>query len=214
MKLTAMQQMILAGVAMLIAVVVVIALLIVPMFGQLADLDTQAQAAQTSRQQAQALLGQLQQAKQHAAETQAELLKIGTEIPDSPQMPTLIIELQNMGDASGVTITRMSPTEPSTVVGANYSEIVMETRIEGTWADLLDYMRRLNKTTRLLRVTEFSIAPITQTTTVEETTTVTTVAQRVSATLKMKAYVSNASATSGGVGSSAAPASGSTGSAL
>ena len=186
MKLTSMQKMIIAIVAIVALAVLAVVLLIAPRFAELSALDVEAQSAQQSLQQAQALLGQLEQAKARASETQAELLKLGTEVPDSPQLPTLIIEVQDISNASGINVTRIGPQLPVGAEGKGYSEIVLDTTLQGTWADLLDYLRRLNRTTRLLRVTDISIAPV-----IPATTTTTTVEteQKVIATVKMKAYV-------------------------
>jgi len=185
MKLTSMQKMIIALVAIVAIAILAVVLLIVPRFTELADLETEAQAAQQSLQQAQALLAQLEQAKTRAADTQAELLKLGTEVPDSPQLPTLIIEVQDISNASGISLTRIGPQQPVVAAGTGYSEIVLDTTLQGTWADLLDYLRRLNRTTRLLRITDVSIVPVVASTV--STTTVET-EQKVTATVKMKAY--------------------------
>jgi Tfp pilus assembly protein PilO len=197
MKLTSMQKMTIAIVAIVALAVLAVVLLIVPRFAELAALDVEAQSAQQSLQQAQALLGQLEQAKARASETQAELLKLGTEVPDSPQLPTLIIEMQDISNASGITLSRIGPQLPVAAAGKGFSEIVLDTTIQGTWADLLDYLRRLNKTTRLLRITDIAITPIVQTTSTSTTATVTQAEQQVTATVKMKAYVIGGQGASG-----------------
>lgn len=194
MKLTSMQKMIIAIVAIVALAVLAVVLLIVPRFAELSALDVEAQSAQQSLQQAQALLGQLEQAKARASETQAELLKLGTEVPDSPQLPTLIIEMQDISNASGITLSRIGPQVPVAAAGKGFSEIVLDTTIQGTWADLLDYLRRLNKTTRLLRITDISITPVAAAT---ETTATMQAEQKVNATVKMKAYVIGAQGASG-----------------
>jgi Tfp pilus assembly protein PilO len=158
MKLTSTQKIIIASVAIGVAAIIVVVLLIVPMFGTLTQLEVDRQITEQQKQQAQSLLGQLEQAKLRAASTQAELLRIGTELPDSPQLPTLIIELQDMANQSGVALSTLSPSQPAPVAEKNVTEIPVTMNItNATWADLLDFMRRLNKSTRLLRVTDISI---------------------------------------------------------
>jgi Tfp pilus assembly protein PilO len=159
MKLTSMQLMIAAIVGIALVALAVVAFLIFPIFTQLADLDAQKTAADQQVQQANALLGQLEQAKQRASSTQAELLKIGTEMPDSPQLPTLIMELQDIGNASGVEYVNLAPQPPSPIAAKNYTEVVVNVGVRGSWADLLDYFRRVNKSTRLLRIVNVSITP-------------------------------------------------------
>ena len=159
MKLTSTQKIIIASVAIGAAAIIVVVLLIVPMFGTMSQLEVDRQTAEQQKQQAQSLLAQLEQAKGRAASTQAELLRIGTELPDSPQLPTLIIELQDMANQSGVMLSTLSPAQPAPIAGKNVTEIPMTMNItNAAWADLLDFMRRLNKSTRLLRVTDVSIS--------------------------------------------------------
>jgi Tfp pilus assembly protein PilO len=158
MKLTSIQKIIIAGVAIGLAAAAVVVLLIVPMFAQLTQLEVDRQAAVQQKQQADSLLAQLEEAKGRAASTQAELLRIGTQLPDSPQLPTLIIELQDMANQAGVTINTLTPEQPAPAPAKNVTEIRVTLAVNGAqWPDLLDFLRRLNKSTRLLRVTDLSI---------------------------------------------------------
>lgn len=159
MKLTSIQKMIASAVLIVIAAVMVVAFVIVPQFARVAELEQQRAAAESRRQQAQAVLNQLEEAKKRAAFTDASLLKIGTQMPDSPQMPTLIMELQDIANAAGVDVTRLSPTQPTPVAGGQFTEISMALNATAKWDDLLDYLRRLNKSTRLLRVTSIALTP-------------------------------------------------------
>lgn len=159
MKLTSMQKIIAAGVAVLVAAVVIVVLLIVPLFNQLSQIEADRQAAEQQKMQAKAVLGQLEDAKGRAATTQSELLRIGTAMPDSPQLPTLIIELQDMANQAGVELNTFAPAPPAFAPGKNFTRIVMTMNVEqAKWSDLLDFMRRLNKSRRLLRVTTVSIS--------------------------------------------------------
>ncbi len=186
MKLTSMQKMIAVIVAIVIAAVLVVVFLIMPQFSTLSDLDAQLSAAQLSVQQAQATLTQLESVKQGAAITDAELLKGGTEMPDSPQLPTLIIELQDIAAASGVTVTHFGPSQPTPGVGGQFTEVPIALNVNAHWDDLLDYLRRINESTRLLRITTLGITPPTSTSSTE---TVTEANQVLGVTINMKAYV-------------------------
>jgi type IV pilus assembly protein PilO len=184
MKITSMQKMIAVAVGIALIAVLVVVLVILPQFGQLDELAAARQTADMQRQQAQAVLAQLEEAKTRSAMTEAQLLKIGTMMPDSPQLPTLIIELQDIANAAGVQVTSFSPAQPAVAGGGQYTEISMTTQLTSTWDNLLDYMRRLNSTTRLLRVTNVTINPasVTGTQTAGEAIPLTVA-------LTMKAYV-------------------------
>jgi type IV pilus assembly protein PilO len=196
MKITSMQKMIITVLAFVILAALVLAFVIVPQFAELDSLAQQRAQADSQVQQAQLVLAQLEESKSRSAVTEAQLLKIGTEMPDSPQLPTLIIEMQDLANQAGVTVTSFAPSQPTPASGGQYTEISMTTALEGKWDDLLDYMRRLNRTTRLLRTTNVTINSDASTT--DTSTPAADVPLKVSLTIK--AYVIG---TNGTVGSAA-----------
>jgi Tfp pilus assembly protein PilO len=165
MKITSMQKMIAAGVGFVILAVVAVVLLVLPMYNQLNDLATQKIAAEQQLQQAQLVLSRLQDAKARSASTEAQILQIGTEMPDSPQLPTLIMELQDMANADDISVTSFAPGQPTPAAGGEFTEIAFTTQLTAKWDDLLDYLTRLNASTRLLRVTNVTISPAASTST-------------------------------------------------
>lgn len=160
MKITSMQKMIAVVVAGIILAAIVFVVLVLPMFTELDTLAAQKTGAEQQRQQAQAVLSGLEEAKAQSAATEAKLLKIGTQMPDSPQLPTLIIEMQDLANNAGVKVTSFSPAIPAPNAGGKYTEISLTTQITAKWDDLLDYLKRLSNSTRLLRVTNVTINPV------------------------------------------------------
>ena len=159
MKMTSIQKMILTVAAFVLVAALVIVFVILPQFGQLDTLSQQRATAESQRQQALAVLAQLEDAKTRSAITEAKLLKIGTQMPDSPQLPTLIIEMQDIANDAGVTVTSFSPAQPTPASGGQFTEVAISTQMNGDWDDILDYLHRLDRSTRLLRVTNVSISP-------------------------------------------------------
>jgi len=203
MKITSMQKMIAVAVGFVALAVVAIVLLVLPMFADIDSLALQKAGAQRDLQLAQSRLAQLESTKSRSAATEAETLKIGTEMPDSPQLPTLIMELQDIANAAGVKVTSFSPAQPSPVAGGQYTEISLNTQITAQWSDLLDYLRRVDKATRLLRVTNITVAPVSATTTLtagEE--------PDLTVSLTTKAYVIGANGVISAAGSSSTGTSG------
>jgi Tfp pilus assembly protein PilO len=162
MKITSMQKMIATVLAFVVIAILVAFLVILPQFGQLDTLSQERIQAQV--QQAQAVLAQLEESKSRSAATEADILKIGTQMPDSPQLPTLIIEMQDIADKAGVSVTSFAPATPTPAGSGQYTEITMSTALTAGWDDLLDYLRRLNHATRLLRTTNVTITPPASTT--------------------------------------------------
>lgn len=198
MKLTSMQKIIAVAVAIAVAAIVVFFVLIFPMFGQLAELDTKQQAANALVQQSQTTLVQLQEAKSKASETQAQLVRVANEMPENPELPTLIIELQDICNASGVRFVSVAPKAPVYRGGdgdvpedVNFSDVPVDLMIEGTWTDFLDLLRKLNGMTRAVRVTDISVqAPVAATS--SSSTTATIIAPghpTLQITMSLKAFV-------------------------
>ncbi len=184
MKLTSLQKMIIVGALIVVAAALVVAFVIMPMFTTLADLQTQRTAAEARTTAATDVLNTLRAAKGRAAVTEAELLQIGTQMPDSPQLPSLIIELQDIANASGVKVTSMAPGQPTPAGGGQYTEISMSTQVTAEWDDLLDYLKRLDHSTRLLRVSNLTVNPP-----ASAATTSTAASTALQVTMTMKAYV-------------------------
>ncbi len=201
MKLTSLQKMIIVAALMVVAVAMVIAFVIMPQFAQLSDLQQQKADADARRQQATAVLESLRDAKGRASVTEAELLKVGTQMPDSPQLPSLIIELQDIANAAGVKVTSIAPGQPTVAAGGQYTEVSLAAQLTAEWDDLLDYLKRLDHSTRLLRVTSVAVTPPADS--AATTGTVKVTALTVSMTMKVYVIGSN-----GVVSSTATPTAG------
>ena len=186
MKMTSMQKMIVVAALIVVVAAAVVLLVIMPQFTQLADLQVQQSEAQARSQQAAMVLETLRGAKGRAAVTEAELLKIGTQMPDSPQLPALIIELQDIANQSGVKVSSLSPGQPTVAAGGQFTEILLSEVVTAEWDDLLDYLKRLDRSTRLLRVTTLSVMPPPAGT---AATTGTVAPTALAVNLTMKAYV-------------------------
>jgi Tfp pilus assembly protein PilO len=159
MKISATQMMIAAGVLAFVVAAAAVFLLVVPQFAQLGDLETRRLTAEQTMGQTQAKLVQLEQVKRGASETQAQLIKISNEVPDSPELPTLVLELQNAADSAGLDFQSIKPAEPTDVPAASYREIAIQMKLQGRWADVLDFLRRTQKMTRGVRMVSVELVP-------------------------------------------------------
>jgi type IV pilus assembly protein PilO len=200
MKLTSMQKMLAVIALIAVASVAVFALVILPKFGELATLDSDLQAAKDQVAQTQTKLNQLQQAKANAAVTQADLLRLSNQFPENPELPSLIIELQDVANSSGVRFNTVTPQEPSSIPGQAYTELPIQVNLWGKWSDVLDYMRRINKMTRAVRVTDVALSP-----TGSESTTL-AVEPVLNADLSLRAYIMAVNGVPPVAGAPAAPA--------
>lgn len=185
MKLTSMQKMLAVVALMVVIVIAGVLLLIVPKLGELGALETELQSANDQIAQTKGRLAQLEQAKDNASRTQAELLALASQFPEKPELPALVIELQDVSNASGIRFDRIGPGVPTPALSGQYSEITIAARVTGSWPDVLDYLRRLNSMTRAIRVTDVAMAPL------PSLTPTSTEAPDVGADISMRAYVMN-----------------------
>jgi type IV pilus assembly protein PilO len=181
MKLTSKQKM-LAVIALIVVVILAAVLLVV--VPKLAQLDADMQAAADQVAQTQTLVAQLEQAKSNASLTQAELLALANQMPENPELPSVLIELQDVSNSAGVRFERITPGEAVGDPTGRFKEIALSVEVSGKWADVLDYVRRINSMTRAIRMTDVALAPIAPSV---ETTEV--VEPDVRGTLSMRAYV-------------------------
>jgi len=157
MKLSYRNKLILAGAVAVLLAVLVLVLLVLPRFQKLSSYDDQIAEADAQISQAQSLLAQRQEVKARSAETEAKRIRLANQMPETPELPSLIIELQDTVNEAGLEFASLTPTEPL-VTEAGYSEITMAMLVRGTWQDTVDLMQRLPKLTRQVRIVGFNTA--------------------------------------------------------
>jgi Tfp pilus assembly protein PilO len=145
-------------------------LVIVPKFGAVTAVDSEIAAAKTELQSAEALLARRQSVKAQAAANEVELMQIANQVPDSPQLPGVIIEIQDVANASGVELLSLSAGEISSPPAAadgtvpQYQMLNISVTSEGQWSEMIDFCRRLHGLKRGTRVTDlaFTYTPETE----------------------------------------------------
>jgi len=156
MKIGPRDQFILTAAGAVLVVVAMIALLIYPSYKKLGELDAQISQAQADVSTAKSLLAQRQAIKDRSAQTDAKWLALANQVPDNPDLPALIIELQDAAFDSGVQLVAVTPGKPASL--GTYASVPMDIEILGTWADTVDYAQRIAKLSRGLRILLMSSA--------------------------------------------------------
>jgi Tfp pilus assembly protein PilO len=152
MKLTSQQKLIIAILIIVVVVVAAVLLLIVPQVSRMNDLNAQIDQAEQDYEAATLLLTRRQEAKARAAATESELLRLSNEMPTSPELPALIIDLQNAANESGLKFAAIRPGEPFVEEGAVYTSVPIEMITRGTWQDCVDLLYRMRRITRQIRI--------------------------------------------------------------
>jgi len=149
---------ILIGVAALLAIVLVWYFVLYAPLGD--DLDS-AQAQKTEEQKKtdslQADLARLQGQKENGAQQQALLRKLDAAVPEQPDLAEFIIQANEIADQSGISFLSIAPTPPAAGTGGA-SVIALTISIQGSFFQLQDYLRLLEKLERLVIVDSVTIA--------------------------------------------------------
>jgi len=130
-------------------VIALIALLVYPQVRQLALLNSEVGVASAQADVAKSQLEQRSGFKDRAVETNAKWLRLMNQVPDSPDLPSLIIELQDVAFKSGVQLVSVTPAQPAPKDA--YVLVPVGVEILGTWSDTVDYMQALVKLDRGIR---------------------------------------------------------------
>lgn len=154
MKLSPRDQLLVVAIAMLVVVGALVAVLVVPMFGRLSGLDAKIQTATDDVSMARAQLAKRQQIKNDAAVTGDSLLELANAMPENPELPSLIIDLQDTAYEQDVQLTSVKPGD--LVPNAGFVGVPIEIQVVGTWGDTIDYLQALRTLTRQVRVVSFS----------------------------------------------------------
>lgn len=172
-SLSARNQLVIAIVVLVLAAAAVAAFLVLPQFTQASEVDAQIDAERANLAAARALVERRQSAKAQSAQNEVELMRIANQIPDAPQLPSVIIDLQDVANASGlefpqITVGEMAPGKDEQGQETDaYSALPITLVLRGEWADLIEYYRKIDKLDRGVRITSSSFTYVPETDTSE-----------------------------------------------
>lgn len=157
MKISSRDKLIIAIIIVVAVAAAAVLLLVVPQYRRAADLRAQIDATDQEIQQAQALLQRRQSAKQVAAMTEADLLRLQNQVPEAPELPSFIVELQDAANRVGLEFAELAPSaQPEAESG--YLAFPMSVRIRGSWSDYIEFLEEIDDFVREVRVTNYSAA--------------------------------------------------------
>jgi type IV pilus assembly protein PilO len=141
-------------------VIVVIGFYFLLLSPLLQSLNEQAQARedkQAQLEQVQQEVNELEEVRRNSPEIQRQLLELSKRIPTQPQIPTLIVQVEEIADASGVTQLSVDP-EPATAPagGGDYRVVPVTMSFDGTYDQMQDFLLRTRNLSRLVTVTDLT----------------------------------------------------------
>ncbi len=155
MSISPRDRLIVTIAAAVVLVLALVAALIYPQFTKLSALNAQVVEANAQADAARLQLEERQGFKDRAIETNAKWLGLMNQVPDAPDLPAFIIELQDTAFASGVQLVSVQPL--AAVSRDTYWAVPVSVEILGTWSDTVDYLEALPKLDRGVRLTSVSV---------------------------------------------------------
>ena len=155
MGLSPRNKLIAVAVAAGLVVIALFAVLLLPTFNKMKSLGDEIETAQQQGQAASALLEQRRAVKDAASVTDATLVQLSNAVPANPELPALIIELQDVAYSTGVSLRAVTPSDPTQEGGEEFVTIPVAIEFWGTWADSVDYLQQLRRLSRQVRIAEF-----------------------------------------------------------
>jgi type IV pilus assembly protein PilO len=132
-------------------------LLLSPLLGRL---DEQAQAREDKEVQLAQLqqeVNELEEVRRNSPEIERQLLELNKRVPAQPEIPTFVVQVQEIANASGVTQLSIEPGTPGPPPGGgDYSVVPVTMTFKGTYDQMQDFLLRTRNLARLVTVTELS----------------------------------------------------------
>ena len=126
----------------------------------LQSLNEQAQARENKQAQleeVQQQVNELEEVRRNSPEIERQLLELSKRIPTQPQIPTLVVQIQEIADASGVTQLMVEPGDAAAPAGGgDYHVVPVTMQFNGTYDQMQDFLLRTRNLARLVTITDVS----------------------------------------------------------
>jgi Tfp pilus assembly protein PilO len=155
-------RMILMGVGLVIFAVVVWFFVLSPIRGNIAETELSIEDQRSKLSVANSTLEQASTTKAEGKRNQARMLELAKMIPASAELPSLLLQIQDLADQSGIDFLSITPGDISEVEGAEFEIVPLDLVFTGTFFDLSDFVYRAEQMVagpgRLLAIKSISLA--------------------------------------------------------
>jgi type IV pilus assembly protein PilO len=126
----------------------------------LQNLNDQAEARDNKRAQlkeVQQQVNELEEVRRNSPEIEHQLLELSKRIPTQPQIPTFVVQIEEIADSSGVTQLVVEPGDAAAPAGGgDYQTIPVTMQFNGIYDEMQDFLLRTRNLARLVTVTDVS----------------------------------------------------------
>lgn len=165
----------LLGIFLIVAAIVVYYLLLLgPLREEYGQRLEERENKQAQLAQLQAEVRDLEELQSQAPEIERQFLELSKRLPENAEISTLLVQIQEIANAAGVTQLSIEPGAPEPPPGGgDFQRVPVTMSFEGTYVQMQDFLNRTRNLVRLMSVNEvtYGLAEA------EETTAEATMAQ-------------------------------------
>jgi type IV pilus assembly protein PilO len=126
----------------------------------LQSLNEQAEARdnkQAQLEEVQQQVDELEEVRRNSPEIERQLLELSKRVPTQPQIPTFVVQIEEIAGAAGVTQLVVEPGDAAAPAGGgDYQTIPVTMQFNGTYDEMQDFLLRTRNLARLVTVTDVS----------------------------------------------------------
>ena len=138
-------------------------LLLAPLRSNYAQRVEEKNNKQTQLNQIRQQVSNLEEVRRNSPEIERQLLELAKRIPEQPEIPTLLVQIEEVSRAANVTQLSIDPGTPEPPPGGgDFQRIPITMSFEGTYAQMEDWLRRVRNLARLVTINEVTYAPAQQ----------------------------------------------------
>ncbi len=135
-------RVILVGVVLLVVAAVAWFLMLSPMRGDIASLETQIEQQRTELSAAQVQLAQAEATREEGRKNQARLLELAKMMPTAEEIPSLLLQIQDLADQSGIDFMAVTPSDTLASEVGDYRGLALDLEFSGTYFNVSDFIYR------------------------------------------------------------------------
>ena len=128
-------------------------LLLSPLLGSLDERAAARDQRRATLSDLQAEVARLEEVRRNSPELQRQLLELNKRIPTQPEVETLVVQIEDIAQTAGVTQTQIVRGDPVPPVGGgDFTVQPITMSFEGTYEELLEFLRLADDLVRLITV--------------------------------------------------------------
>ena len=116
---------------------------------------------EAQKQQLEQTVARLENIRRNSDDIERQILELSKRIPEQAEIPTLVVQIEEVAQAANVTQLRIEPGDPEAPPGGgDFSRIPITMSFEGTYEQLQDFLLRVRNLARLVTINEVNYEPV------------------------------------------------------